>query len=101
MGGRDDVDDQPVAAAAGPVVSPNWWTRARYWSSPLGPVRTPGLRKARSMAQLEEKHIRRPSSVAGSSWANQGTCSGLAQLGGFGGDAGSGSEGAGDLVDLA
>jgi hypothetical protein len=32
------------------------------------------------MAQLEEKHIRRPSSVAESSWANQGTGSGLARL---------------------
>jgi hypothetical protein len=32
---------------------------ARTWSSPFGPVRTPGLRKARSMAQQEEKHMRR------------------------------------------
>ncbi len=34
----------------------------------------------RSMAQLEEKHIRRPSLVAESSWANQGTGSGLLLL---------------------
>ena len=53
--------------------SPNWCTRARYWSSPFGPVRTPGLRKARSMAQVEKKHIRRSSSVAESSWANRDT----------------------------
>jgi hypothetical protein len=43
-----------LIGATASVVSPNWRILARYGSSPLEPVRTPGLRKARSMAQLEE-----------------------------------------------
>ena len=63
-----------------PSATPRWRTRARYWSSPLEPVRTSGFRKASSMAQLDEKHIRRVWSVAESSWANHGTDSGLPLL---------------------
>lgn len=40
-------------------------------------AQAPGRRKASSMAQLLEKHIRRAWSVLESSWLNQGTDSGL------------------------
>jgi hypothetical protein len=67
-----------VARPSAPLV--RWLSSACQGNAvdPLGPDRTPGLRKARTRAQLVEKPIRRPSSMAESSWMNQGAGSGLA-----------------------